>query len=212
VYYPPYMQRWYRESVQPSYIRILQASPDAPAVDVYASGKLIASNLQYKQFTPYIPLIPGKYTILVYPTGTSVTPIINTSLDVIPQLNYTVAATGMLRDIKPLVIPDTALPLPPNRIQLKFVHLSPNTPRIDITLPDGSILFRDVEFKEITPNLLIAPGNYNFQARLTGTNQVILNVPNQLLTDNRYYTIYAVGLVNMNPPLQILSALDKASY
>lgn len=208
----PYMQSLYRSVAMPSYVRILHASPDAPAVDVYASGKLIASDLKYKEFTPYLSLIPGKYSILVYPAGTKTTPVINTSIDVIPGGNYTVAATGLLKNIKPLVIPDTASPMQPGRTQVKFVHLSPNAPMVDITLPDGTILFRNIEFREISPNLIVSPGNYTLQARVAGTNQVVLNAPNQLLKPDRYYTVYAVGLVNDTPPLQILTALDKSSY
>ena len=212
MYYPSYMSYYNRTPVPQSYVRILHASPDAPAVDIYASGRLLASNLSYKQFTPYIALVPGKYTILIYPTGTMTTPVINTSLDVMPQSNYTVAAVGLLRDIKPLIIADTALPLPPNKSQIKFVHLSPNAPMVDVTLADGTILFRNVEFKEITQNIMVDPGNYTLQARIAGTNQVVLHVPNQLISSNRYYTVYAVGFVDGNPPLQLITALDKASY
>ncbi|MBF8982096.1 DUF4397 domain-containing protein [Lutibacter sp. B2] len=210
--YNPYMQYSYQNIVIPSYVRILHASPDAPPVDVYASGKLIAKNLKYKQFTEYLPLIPGKYSILVYPAGTTTTPVINTSLDVMPNSDYTVAATGLLKNIKPLVIPDTASAMMPGMSQLKFVHLSPNAPMVDVTLPDGTILFRNVEFKEITPNLIIPPANYTIQLRLAGTDKVALNAPNQLVKLNRYYTIYAVGLAGDTPPLQILTALDKSSY
>lgn len=212
MYYGPYPQYMFRMAPVPSYVRVLHASPDAPAVDVYISGKLAAQNLTYKNFTPYLPLTPGKYTILVYPAGTKTTPVINTSLDVMPNSNYTVAAVGMLKDIKALVVPDTALPLPPNRGQIKFVHLSPNAPMVDITLADGTMLFRNIEYKEISNNLAVAPGRYTIQARIAGTPQVVLTVPNVVIQPNRYYTIYAVGLVNEKPPLQVLIALDKASY
>lgn len=210
--YNPYFQYPYGIPAQTSYVRVLHASVDAPGVDVYANGNLIAKNLQYKQFTEYLPLAPGRYTITVYPTGTTETAVINTAIDVMPQSNYTVAATGFLRDIKPLVVADTALPLPGNTAQIKFVNLSPNSPQVDITLPDGTILFRNVEFREITQNLIVNPRTFTFQARIAGTNQVILNVPNQPIMANRYYTIYMVGLVDRNPPLQMLIALDKASY
>ncbi|KXG74125.1 DUF4397 domain-containing protein [Thermotalea metallivorans] len=212
MYYGPYPHYMFRMAPVPSYARVLHASPDAPAVDVYISGKLVAQNLTYKNFTPYLPLTPGKYTILVYPAGTKTTPVINTSLDVMPNSNYTVAAVGMLKDIKALIVPDTALPLPPNRGQIKFVHLSPNAPMVDITLADGTILFRNIEYKEISNNLAVAPGRYTIQARIAGTPQIVLTVPNVVIQPNRYYTIYAVGLVNEKPPLQVLIALDKASY
>ncbi len=210
--YPPCMEYFYRIRPVPSYVRILHASPNAPAVDVYASGKLIARNLKYKDFTEYLPFIPGKYSILVYPTGTKKTPVIHTSLDVMPNTDYTVAITGLLKDIKPLIITDTAPPLPPNRSQLKIVHLSPNAPVVDITLPNGTILFRNLEFREISPNRIIIPANYTLQARIAGTNQVILTAPNQLIRPRRYYTVYIVGLVKGTPPLQILTALDRGSY
>ncbi|MDF2546037.1 MAG: hypothetical protein K0R93_935 [Anaerosolibacter sp.] len=207
--FPPYM---YRMAPIPSYVRILHASPDAPAVDVYANGNRIAQNLTYKNFTPYLPLTPGRYSVLVYPAGTRETPVINTSLDVMPNASYTVAAVGMLKDIKALVVPDTALPLPPNRSQIKFVHLSPNAPMVDLTTSDGTILFRNIEFKEISNNLTITSGRYTIQARIAGTTQVVLTVPNVVVQPDKYYTIYAVGLVDQNPPLQVLIALDKASY
>lgn len=212
MFYNPYMQYYYPNSIMPSYVRVFHASPDAPGVDVYANGQLIAKDLNYKEFTNYLSLIPGKYTILVFPSGETTNPVINTSIDVLPNASYTVAATGMLKNIKPLVIPDTASPLLPGKSQLKFVHLSPNAPMVDITLPDGTILFRNIEFKEISPNLMVSPDNYTFEARLAGTNQVVLTVPNQLIKPNRYYTLYAVGLVNNTPPLQMITALDKNSY
>jgi hypothetical protein len=205
LYYAPYPQF-------PSYVRIFHASPDAPAVDIYANGLLIASNLKYKEFTPYLPFIPGKYSILVYPAGTKTTPVINTNLDVIPQRSYTFAISGLVKDLKPIIVSDLPSPMKPGQAQLKFVHLSPNAPLVDMTLSDGTILSRNVKFREISPNVNISSGNYTIQLRLAGTNKVVLTAPNQLLKPNRYYTIYAVGLANNRPPLQIITALDKASY
>ncbi|WP_129600810.1 DUF4397 domain-containing protein [Anaerophilus nitritogenes] len=209
--YYPYMP-YYQSTPIPSYVRVFHASPDAPGVDVYANGALIAKNLKYKEFTNYLSIIPGRYTILVFPTGKKDTPVINTVIDVMPNQNYTIAATGTLRDLQPLVIPDTASPMLPGKTQIKFVHLSPNAPKVDLTLGDGTILFRNVDFRDITNNLSISPGNHTLQLRLAGTNKIVLTAPNQNLRPNRYYTVYAVGLGNKKAPLQIITALDKSSY
>jgi len=64
-----------------SYVRLLHASPNAPAVDVYAGGKLIAGNLAYIQFTPYMKLQKGKYNIKVFAAGTTENPVINTVIE-----------------------------------------------------------------------------------------------------------------------------------
>lgn len=210
--YFPYYQYAYSIPLSSAYVRVLHASPDAPAVDVYANNVLIAQNLVYRGFTQYLALAPATYRILVYPTGTRATPVIDTQVDIAPNGMYTIAAAGLLQDIKAIVVPDTAAILPPNRTQLKFVHLSPNAPAVDITLPDGTVLFSNIRFGQISSNITVAPANYTLQARIAGTNQIVLTVPNALIRGNRYYTIYAVGLVDGNPPLQMLIALDKASY
>ncbi|AOT72157.1 DUF4397 domain-containing protein [Geosporobacter ferrireducens] len=211
MYYPHY-QYVYSIPVTSAYVRILHASPDAPAVDIYANNVLIAQNLAYRGFTQYLSLAPATYRILVYPTGTRTTPVIDTQVNIAPNGMYTIAAAGLLQNIEAVVVPDTAAILPPNRTQLKFVHLSPNAPAVDITLPNGTVLFPNISFGQISNNITVVPANYTLQARIAGTNQIVLTVPNTLIRGNRYYTVYAVGLVDANPPLQALIALDKASY
>ncbi len=195
-----------------SYARVLHASPDAPGVDVYLNNMIIARNLRYKQFTEYLPLMPGMYNVKVYATGTMTNPVIDVMLDVKPNSDYTIAATGFLRDIEPLVIDDTAMMMPNNKGRVKFVHLSPDAPAVDITLPDGTVLFSDIEFREVSKRISVNPGRYTLQARVAGTNKVVLTVPNVVIKPGKYYTVYAVGTVQGRPPLQVLIALDKASY
>lgn len=198
---------------KPSYVRVLHASPDAPPVDIYVNDQLIYSKLKYQEFTEYIPVTPGQYNVKVYATGTTKDPVIDTIIDVVANQDYTIAATGLLKDIKALVVHDTALLLPANSGQVKVVHLSPNAPAVDVTLPDGTILFKDIEYKEVSNNLIVPSSKYTIQLRVNGTDQVVLTVPNVLIKPDKYYTVYAVGLVgNQETPLQVLIALDKASY
>ncbi|MTI67337.1 MAG: DUF4397 domain-containing protein [Firmicutes bacterium] len=195
-----------------SYLRVLHASPDAPGVDVYLNNMIVASNLKFKDFTPYLPLMPGLYNVKVFPANTQVNPVINANIEVKPNSDYTVAAAGMLKEIKPIIIDDTSGRIPVNKGQVKFVHLSPDAPAVDITLPDGTILFENIKFGETSEKLLLDPGTYTLQARVSGTDNVVLTVPNVKINPQKYYTVYAVGLVDGPPPLQVLIALDKASY
>ncbi|WP_051531523.1 DUF4397 domain-containing protein [Clostridiisalibacter paucivorans] len=195
-----------------SYMRVLHASPDAPPVDVYLNDTLLVEGLPYKRFTEYIALVPGIYNIKVFASGTRRNPVIDTEVDVFPNSNYTVAATGLLEDIKPMVINDTAMMLPSGKAQIKFVHLSPDAPAVDVLTSDGTILFRNIEFREVSPNRMIDPNRYTLQVRPSGGNRVVLTVPNVNIRPNRYYTVYAVGEVSGEAPLQLLIALDKASY
>lgn len=214
MFYCPY-QNFSREPMPnptPSYYRLLHASPDAPQVDVYINGKLVAKNLKYLHFTSYIKAPGGVYEVKVYPAGKKDTPVIDTKLQLVPGSIYTVAAAGNLRDVSLLPILE---PLPgptPGYAMIRFSHLSPDTPPVDITLPDGKKLFQDVEFKETTGYIPVPPGNYTVQARLTGTSKVALIVPNINLQPNKIYTVYAVGKPIGTPPLQVLIPLDGSTY
>ncbi|MCY6484632.1 DUF4397 domain-containing protein [Clostridium aestuarii] len=195
-----------------AFVRVFHASPDAPPVDIYANGKILVKNLKYKYFTEYLKIPAGNYNIKVFPAGKTTNPVIDTYLSIKPETIYTVAATGMLKDIKLLPFIDPILPMEDGKTYVRFGHLSPNTPRVDITLPDGTILFDDVGFEEITDYIPVAPKTYTIQAREAGTSNIALTIPNIKLKPNRFYTIYAVGLLGKKPPLQVLIPLDGNSY
>lgn len=195
-----------------SYVRILHASPDAPAVDIYVNNNLVARDVTYQEFTQYIPLAGGLYNIKVYPRGTTTNPVIDTNVNIPPRSIFTIAATGMLANIDLTLVPEPPINKLPGEVYIRFVHLSPNAPNVDITLPNGTKLFTDIEYKEIPSYIRVAPGTYELQARLTGTDTVVLRVPNVNLRLGNIYTVYAVGLVNGTPPLQVLIPLDGSTY
>ncbi len=204
-------QNYFKREAGP-FLRVFHASPDAPAVDVYANGTVIATNLSYGRFTPYLPIPAGKYNIRVFPTGQTVNPVINTDVNIPSNTIITAAAINKLSEIELFPILDPSIPITPGMVNLRFGHLSPNAPAVDIVLPDGTKLFTNVKYKQITDYLPVSPGTYTVFVSPTGTEQSVLYVPNITLTGNRFYTIYAIGLVNENPPLQVVIPLDGNSY
>jgi hypothetical protein len=190
----------------------LHASPDAPTVDIYANENLIARNLSYKEFTEYFPVPAGSYNIRVFAAGQKSNPVLSTNVSIPAGSIFTVAAVGNASNLGILPISDRMMPIPPGKSYVRFAHLSPNAQSVDVTLPNGTKLFSDVEFKEVTNYTPVNPGKYTLQASAAGTNQVILNVPNINIKPGRFYTVYAVGLAGENPTLQMLIALDGNSY
>lgn len=195
-----------------SYIRVLHAVPNAPAVDIYANDMIIARNIPYKKFTEYFQVTPGPYNIKVYPTGEQEDFVLDADLTIPSNTITTIAAIGLLPEIDLLPILDPIQDKDPGKVCVRFVHLSPNAPAVDITTPNGTILFDDVAYEEIMDYICINPGRIAIQARVAGTDQVVLKVPNIRLLPNRFYTIYAIGLVGETPPLQVLIPLDGNSY
>ncbi|HYF84323.1 MAG TPA: DUF4397 domain-containing protein [Clostridia bacterium] len=207
----PYNRQYSRIAKSP-FIRLLHASPNTPTVDVYANDNLVARNLSYKEFTEYFPVPASSYRISAFPTGQKSNPVLSTNISVPAGSILTVAGVGVAPNLSILSVADRLMPIPPGKTYIRFVHLSPNAQSVDVTLPNGTKLFSDVEFKEVTNYIAVNPGQYTLQARAAGMNQVILNVPNINIKPRRFYTIYAVGLAGENPTLQMLIALDGNSY
>ena len=197
-------------SLTDTYVRILHASPDAPPVDIYANDNLIAKNRAYKQFTNYVRVKPGEYTIQVYPTGQKTNPVIDTKVTVPQRSRFTVAAVGKLADISLLPIMEASMKMvDERRSYIRFAHLSPNAPAVDITLPNGTKLFSDISYLQYTDYMTVPPGNYTLQVKPTGSDQVVLTVPNVRLLPGTLYTVYAVGLVGETPPLEAIISVDE---
>ena len=93
-------------------VRVVHASPDAPAVDVWVNGAVAFSNAPFTGITDYAKLEPGNYQVQVTPTGATEPIVIDASLDLATQTDYTVVAVGQLADIEPLVLVDKMLPQP----------------------------------------------------------------------------------------------------
>ena len=53
-------------------LKIFHGATDAPAVDIYANGNLLAGNLSYSEYVGYVQVPVGNYTIDVTATGSNV--------------------------------------------------------------------------------------------------------------------------------------------
>lgn len=206
MFYCPYYNQMiddsYRVKQMNSLIRVFHASPGAPAVDVYANGNMIVKNLSYKEVSQYLPVPAGTYNIKVYPSGQMKNPVINTTVSIPENSVFNVAAIGTLPDISLFPIPEPLMGEKCGRPCVRFVHLSPNAPAVDIRLADGTKVFNNVSYKGITDYVCVPGGTYTFKVNVAGTENTALTVPNVRLDNNMYYTIYAVGLVGKSPALE----------
>jgi Domain of unknown function (DUF4397) len=197
-----------------SYIRLLHAGPKAPSVDVYVNDSLLVRRFNYREFTDYVKLPSGTYNIKVYATGDITSPIIETDLFIPPSIAMTVAVI-MDTDKSYILFPaiETQLQnVTKGRSQVRVAHLISNAPSVDIALPNGTILYRDVQFKDLENYIELPVGRYTLEIRLAGTEVAILYIPNIRLRADRYYTIYAIGLIGEEPDPQVLIPLDGITY
>ncbi|MCT8136905.1 DUF4397 domain-containing protein [Anaerobacillus sp. CMMVII] len=188
---------------EPAKVRVLHVSPDAPKVDVFVNNEKSLENITYYQISPYLDVPAGSYKIDIYPAGQTTNPVLTQTIEVQSGRNYTIAAAGNLADLELVPVIDTT-EIPRNKSKVRFWHLSPNAPAVDIAVKDGDVLFSNVSFGEDAEYLELPPGRVTLEVRLAGTKDVVLTIRDTNLKAGEAYTITAIGLVDGTPRLEAL--------
>ena len=121
-------------------VRVVHASPDAPAVDVYAAGVAtpLISNLAYGQVSPYIDVAEGAYTLEIRAAGQTGEPAFTTPLTVDADAQYTAVAAGFLAStndadkFRVLALAEDFTPPAADKVALRIVHASADAPTVGI--------------------------------------------------------------------------------
>jgi len=190
-------------------VRVVHASPDAPAVDVWADGAVAFSGAPFKGITGYAELAQGMHNFQVVPAGATSPVVIEADLDLQNATDYTIVAVGKLAEIEPLVLVDNNAQPAAGMAHVRFVHASPDAPAVDIAVAGGGpILFGGVPFKGVGDYLPVAAGTYDLEVLVSGTDTVALSVPGVKLDAGAVYTIFAMGLAGGEPTLTAVPSVD----
>ncbi len=177
-------------------VNVVHASPDAPGVDLLVDGtKVNTSALSFPDNTGYLTVNAGARNFKVNVSGTSTTVI-----DVTPTLtknaNYTVFAVDSVSKISPLLLTDDLTAPASGKAHVRFVHLSPNAPAVDVAVASsGAVVFANKSFKEYTAFTPLDAGSYNLDVRVAGTSTVALVLPTITLQAGKIYTVFAKGFL-----------------
>ncbi|PGQ22814.1 hypothetical protein COA05_24840 [Bacillus thuringiensis] len=189
-----------QEATLPSHIRIFHADPNIPAVDILVNGQKVIKNISFKQFSPYLSLVQGKYRIDIVPVGNE-TPIFSALVPIMGNHTYTLAAINSDNHLQLQPILDNTH-LPAGQAKIRFAHFSPDTPVVNVDLKDGDHLFENVIFKHITDFLQVSPGTADIEISLADNKNVLLTIPKFNVEPNVIYTISIVGYSTKDPKLE----------
>lgn len=192
-------------------IRVVHASPDAPAVDVCANGAEAFTGAAFPAATGYANVEAGTYQIRVVgaDAGCNSAAVIDAALPLNADTDTTVVAVNLLADIEPLVLADDNTAPTAGSAKVRFVHASPDAPTVDVTLTDGTTLFDNVSFKEVGDYIEASAGTLDLEVRDEAGAVVVLTLENVTLEAGTVYTVYAVGLAAGDPALSALITVDN---
>ena len=192
-------------------VRVLHTSPDAPAVDIHVDGSPAITNLSFGQISDYVELRAGMHSVKVFAAGTGRkgNAVIDADLEVEANQAYTVAAVRRLQNVQAMVISDSTSPPGPGMAKVRVIHASPDAPGVDVGVPGGPTLFRNISFMEITPFTEVQSGTYDLEVRPAGSMQAVVVVPNVSLDSANLYTFAAMGLLRGTPSLMVMPIVDR---
>ena len=94
-----------------------------------------------------------------------------------------------------------------NNASIRFVHLSPNAPSVDVAV-NGTPLYSDIIYKEATAYVDVVPNTYSVVVTAHNSDQVVLRISDLTLQANDIKTIYATGLLGGTPKLEAVILSD----
>jgi hypothetical protein len=186
-----------KEETPKTYAKVLvtHSSPNAPGVDLLVDGsKQNSAALTFPNNTGYLQVESGMRNIKVNVSGTSTT-VINSDLTLVKDKNYSVFAIDSVSKISALVLEDDLTTPAAGKAHVRFIHLSPNAPAVDVALTGGAVVFGNKSFKDYTAFTPLDAGTYNLEVRVAGTSTVALPLPGITLQAGKIYTVFAKGFL-----------------
>lgn len=206
-----------------SQVRIINASPDAPGLDIYQNSTAIAYNLGFGTITSYVPIDPGIYTTTAMAAGTKQV-LSSSKTTFVTASQYTVLIGNVAASLQQLTLKDQSQPAPSGQVALRFIDQATRIAAVDIYLiPSGSKLtdvtplYTDLSFGINTGYLNIPVGTYSLVMVPTGT------IPNSttVATYTGPQVTYSSGSASTiilidqqlltSPGLQVITAPDYVS-
>lgn len=191
-------------------LRVVHASPDAPAVDVLVDDAAALSNVDYLTASDYVELADGAHNVKVNAAGTSTT-VIDADVDLADGTDYTVIASGLLDAIQPIVLEDDNSTPAAGTARVRAIHGAPSAPAVDVyvTAPGADLeaaspALSNVAFGDVADYLEVPAGDYQVRVTPAGTKTVVIDSGALSLTSGQVRTAIAVDAPGGGAPFDLL--------
>lgn len=191
-----------------SLVRIVHASPDASAVDIYLNDEQVVSGIVFADATDYLSVPEGSNSVEIYETGTKgeKDSLISASVNVQGGMAYTIVAANALQNLELEVLKDD-MEVTDGKAKIRVSHFSSDAPAVNVGLQGGDVLFNNLTFKQTSDYKELEPNIYDLAIATADGQQQILDLSDTELKGN---TIYHVLTINTANELEVLMLEDQS--
>jgi uncharacterized protein DUF4397 len=191
-------------------VRVVHASPDAPAVDVLLDNAKVLGDVPYLAASEYLDAPAGSRNLKVNAAGTATT-VIDADLNLMDGTDHTVIAAGPVQAIEPIVLQDDNSAPASGNARVRAIHGAPSAPAVDIyvTAPGAELetatpLLTTVSFGDVANYVEVPAGDYQVRVTPAGTKTVVIDSGTLTLSSGQVRTAIAVDAAGGGAPFDLL--------
>lgn len=193
-------------------VRIMHASPDTPAVDIFVDGQKAVTALAFPNATPYVSLPAGGHNVKVFvsPSDGTGTPALEATLEIVAGKDITVLATGEVSKgtLALTLFEDDNRTPSGNNAHVRLIHASPDAPPVKVAVAGTDTnVFTGVAFRNVSPYVPVPAGTYSLDVKVNDSGATVLTIRDLKLEARTVYTAVAVGLAG-NGTLRVIPLVD----
>ncbi|MGE0599732.1 MAG: DUF4397 domain-containing protein [Dehalococcoidia bacterium] len=193
-------------------VRVMHASPDTPAVDIFVDGAKAVTALAFPNNTPYVTLPAGGHNVKVFvsPSDGSGAPALEATLNVEAGKDYSVLAVGELGkgSLGLYVLEDNNATPAAGKAHIRLIHAAPDAPPVNVAVAGTNTnVFTGVAYRNFGQYTPVDAGTYSLDVNVNSSGATVLTIPNLKLEARTVYTAVAVGLAG-NGTLKVIPLVD----
>ena len=175
-------------------VSFYHCAPNVHDLDIIVDGQTKVNNapVKYGDYSDYLAFYTGQRDFeFVKDNHNDV--LVDTTLTLLANKTYSVFLANPLDSVQAVVLLDSAKTPDEGKAMIRFVHLSPDSPVLDIFIGTEKA-FTELNYKTGTYFREMNAGKKTLQFKTNnGTNDILLTVPNVELKAGEYYTVVLQG-------------------
>jgi hypothetical protein len=176
-------------------IRVVHASPDAPAINLLVDGQPLAEGIAFGSASEYAALSPDDHQVQVVPADGGA-PIIDQTVTLDGWTSNILAVVGQLANIQLQTNAVDVTETEPGRARWRVINAVPDAPAIAVGVAGTEEPMVDgVQFPNASDYQAVDPGLYDLEVRNADSGETLLAAPGIQVDAGQVYDVFALGQV-----------------